>query len=640
MLGATCAVMVSLLVGAASANASISIAQTTPDPVTEGNSGTTQVTYTITRNAGILSGPASVHVQTAAGTATSGADYQPLNQTVGFGSAPLGGVQSATVQVNVVGDTLNETNETFAVGLSNESGDSVGTRTVTTTIANDDPLPALSVTHASVAEGTRPNGPNTVLHIPVTLSAASGRQVTVHYAVTAGTATAGQDFIAGSGTLTFPAGSTSQTIDVPVVPDSLDEADETVVATIDAPTNATISASNDISTIVDDDPPPSVSVADASVPEGTGGPSTILHIPVTLSAASGRQVTVLYAVAAGTATPNQDFTPVSGTLTFAPGETSKTIDVSIVPDDVDEPNKTVIATIGVPTNATIGTSTATGTIVDDDHPTIVIDTVSRAEGNGGLTAFDFPVRLSNSSERTITVDWTTADLQPPLPGGAQPAVAGTDYDAASGTVTFAPGSVSQTVTVQVHGNTTIEPTKRFAVVLSNPTIATIDPAHQSAFGNILDDDTPNPPGGGGTNPPPTTTPPTTTPPTTKPPTTKPPTTKPPTKTDRTRPTVKLTRPKGHHVRVLSGTASDKGSGVAYVQVGIVYLDQQGCHYLATAKKFKKGSCTIRHPVKAVGTKRWHLKLPISVRGPMAIFARAVDKAGNLSAVRLIKLTVL
>jgi hypothetical protein len=333
---------------------------------------------------------------------------------------------------------------------------------------------------------------------------------------------------------------------------------------------------------------------------------------VTLSAPSGRQVTVLYAVAAGTATANQDFTPVNGTLTFAPGETSKTIDVSIVPDDVDEPNKTVIATIGAPTNATIGTSTATGTIVDDDHPTIAIDTVSRAEGNGGLTAFDFPVRLSNSSERTITVDWTTADLQPPLPGGAQPAVAGTDYDSASGTVTFAPGSVSQTVTVQVHGNTTIEPTKRFAVVLSNPTIATIDAAHQSAFGNILDDDTPNPPAGGGTpNPPPTTTPPTTIPPTTippttKPPTTKPPTTKPPTKTDRRRPTVKLTRPKGHRVSVLSGTASDKDSGIAYVQVGIVYLDQQGCHYLATAKKFKKGACSIRHPVRAVGTKRWHL----------------------------------
>jgi hypothetical protein len=190
--------------------------------------------------------------------------------------------------------------------------------------------------------------------------------------------------------------------------------------------------------------------------------------------------------------------------------------------------------------------------------------------------------------------------------------------------------VSQTITVQVHGNTTVEPTKRFAVVLDNPTIATIDSAHQSAFGNILDDDTTTPPGGGGTTPPPTTTPPTT----------KPPTTKPTPKPDRRKPTVKITRPTGHHVRVLSGTASDVGSGVAFVQVGIVYLDQQGCHYLATAKKFKRGACTIRHPVKAVGTKRWHLKLPYGVRGPMAIFARAVDKAGNLSTVRLIKLTVL
>src|SRR5439155_956378 len=119
-----------------------------------------------------------------------------------------------------------------------------------------------------------------------------------------------------------------------------------------------------------------------------------------------------------------------------------------------------------------------GTIVDDDTASIAINDVSVAERNSGTTSAVFTVSLSTSSSRTVTVSYATADGT---------ALAGQDYQATSGTLTFAPGQTAQNVTVLVNGDTTGEPDETFVVNLSSPVNAPLGDAQ--GVGIILDDDT-------------------------------------------------------------------------------------------------------------------------------------------------------
>jgi len=111
-------------------------------------------------------------------------------------------------------------------------------------------------------------------------------------------------------------------------------------------------------------PKPSASVSGASAPEGNG--STTLSFPVKLSASTPLPVSISYATSNGTATAPADYTSANGTVTFAPGETSKTINVAVVGDTTYEPDETFTVTLSNPVNATIGTGSATGTIQNDD----------------------------------------------------------------------------------------------------------------------------------------------------------------------------------------------------------------------------------------------------------------------------------
>jgi hypothetical protein len=110
---------------------------------------------------------------------------------------------------------------------------------------------------------------------------------------------------------------------------------------------------------------PSVSVGDASVAEGNAGTAP-LSFPVTLSAASSQPVTVTYATADGTATAPADYAAANGTLTFNPGETSKSIAVAVAGDVAIEQDETLSVTLSGATGATIATGTATGRITNDD----------------------------------------------------------------------------------------------------------------------------------------------------------------------------------------------------------------------------------------------------------------------------------
>lgn len=223
---------------------------------------------------------------------------------------------------------------------------------------------------------------------------------------------------------------------------------------------------------------PTVSISDATVTEGNTG-TVYVTFTVTLSAAYGQTVTANYSTANGSATAGSDYQSTSGTLTFAPGETSKTITAAVLGDLMFEPNETFFVNLGSPTNASIADGSGLGMILNDDaRPTISIGDVSKAEGRNGLTTFTFTVTLSIASSTAVTVNYSTANGT---------ATAGDDYTAASGILTFAPGETTKTITIKVKGDQKKEANETFFVNLFGASLnATIFDAQ--GIGTILNDD--------------------------------------------------------------------------------------------------------------------------------------------------------
>jgi len=325
--------------------------------ITEGNSGSANAVFTVSLSAAYPLAVA-VNYATANGSATAGSDYTAASGTLTF--AP--GVTSQTVSVPVAGDLLYEADESFTVTLSSPTNATLADGSGLGTIANDDAMPALSISDVAVNEG---NSATTPAVFTVTLSAVSGLPVTVAWATADGTALAGSDYTARSGTLTFAPGVTSQTVSVPVRGDVRDEADETFVVNLSNAVNATIADAQGVGTIIDNDPTPSLSINSVSRNEGRSG-TTNFTFTVRLSAASGLPVTVAWATANGSATAGSDYTAAPGVLTFAAGTTSRSITIRVTGDRVVEPNETFFVNLSSPTNATLATSQGVGTIVNDD----------------------------------------------------------------------------------------------------------------------------------------------------------------------------------------------------------------------------------------------------------------------------------
>ncbi len=180
----------------------------------------------------------------------------------------------------------------------------------------------------------------------MSLSTESAQTVEVDYATADGTAVAVNDYIATSGTVTFNPGETSQTISVTMVQDNLAEVDEVFNIDLSNPVNATISDNQSEVTITDDEGTPVLSVADASTSDET---ATNLVATVSLSGPSSQTITVDYATSDDTATAGDDYTAISATpLTFNPGDVSKTVNIAILSDVIDENDETFTLTLSSP----------------------------------------------------------------------------------------------------------------------------------------------------------------------------------------------------------------------------------------------------------------------------------------------------
>ncbi|WP_425612697.1 putative Ig domain-containing protein [Xanthomonas vesicatoria] len=255
--------------------------------VNEGDSGTTNATFTVSLSQPAGAGGVSFDIATAAGSATAGVDYVNASLT---GQTIPAGSSSATFTVLINGDTLAEPNETFFVNVSNVTGASVTDAQGLGTIVNDDALPSLSIDDVSVNEG---NSGTTTATFTVSLSQASGQTVSVNYATADGTATAGSDYVARSGTLTFAPGTTTQGVAVTVNGDTTVEPNESFSVSLSGVSNASVARATGTGTILNDDAV--VTVGPASLPAATAGAA----YSQTLSA-SGGTAPYTFAVTAGT----------------------------------------------------------------------------------------------------------------------------------------------------------------------------------------------------------------------------------------------------------------------------------------------------------------------------------------------------
>jgi Calx-beta domain len=235
------------------------------------------------------------------------------------------------------------------------------------TVTGSAPLPTLGINDVSVNEG---NAGTTTMTFTVTLSAAAASAVTVNYATADGTAAAGTDYAASSGTLTFSAGQLTKTLGVTINGDSDVEPNEAFVVNLSVAAGATIADAQGTGTITNDDvapppPLPTLSIDDVSVSEGNAGTKTATFA-VTLSAVASGAVTVNYATADGTAVAGTDYVAANGTLTFAAGETTKSVVVTVNGDATVEPNETFAVNLSVASGATIADTSGQGTITNDD----------------------------------------------------------------------------------------------------------------------------------------------------------------------------------------------------------------------------------------------------------------------------------
>ncbi len=448
--------------------------------VIEGNTGTVSADFTVSLSAA-YSQPVTVRYATADGTATAGSDYQAATGTVTF--AP--GSTSQRISVLVTGDRVGEDySESFSVNLSDPTHAFISDGTGSGTIRDDEPRVFIDG-YYQVTEG---NIGTTPLAFTVTLSAPSDVPVTVDYATADLTAdeqvyygagaTAGVDYIAASGTVTIPAGATSATINVSILGDRIGEpTHENFYVNLSNSSGALINSAPGWGAIVDDEPLVSIS-GGGEVLEGNSGTKSVTFT-ASLSAASEADVTVSYTTVDDTALASSDYIAATGTITIPAGQLSRTLTVLIKGDLLVESDEIFNVNLTGASGAVISGYGAWATIRDDDTPpTIAISDASLVEGNSGTKLMTFTLSLSNASSAGVSVNYSTAN------GSAT--TSNYDYVAKSGTVSFAPGETTKTITVTIRGDTKKEKDERFYVNLSGASGGTI--ADGQGVGTIVNDD--------------------------------------------------------------------------------------------------------------------------------------------------------
>jgi hypothetical protein len=345
---------------------------------------------------------------------------------------------------------------------------------------NDNNWPALGAPFVNITDGAVYEGSDGLTNITfeVTLNYEYGEEVRVDYQTVNGSAVAGSDFVAQSDTLIFLPGETSKTITISVVTDRVGELDETFLVNLTGITNARAGDTGAFGTIWDDEP--RISIDDVWHYEGNSG-TTAYVFTVRLAVPYDEPVTVNYATGNHSATLGVDYQAVNTVVTIPAGETSAEITVLVNGDRIAEGySEGFYVNLSNANYGMLTDSQGYGTIYDDE-PYLYISDFGDYEGNNGSRTFQFTVRLSMAYDLPVTVNFATADGTATSNGKNN-----RDYQATSGTLTFAPNVTSMTINVTVFGDNRRESTEHFLVNLSGATNVSISDAQ--AWGYIYNDD--------------------------------------------------------------------------------------------------------------------------------------------------------
>ena len=289
---------------------------------------------------------------------------------------------------------------------------------------------------------------------------------TVEFDLTPGTATAGSDYTDTSGTLNFGAGVTTQTIEIDILGDTLDEFDETFLVNLSNPSAGTSIGDGEATvTISNDDAQPTVSIIDVMVDE-LDSPDTVTAIlTASLSATSGKPITVAFSTTDDTAVAGSDYVADSGNINFTPGITETTIEIDVSGDNLDEFTEAFTVNLSPVTdgNVTIADGDGTVSIVDNDNPpaiAILAANVNEVD-NGSSSTASFTVQLSAPSGKPISATYSTIE-------GSATAGAANDFIAVTNSaLNFAPGETEKTIDITVNGDDLYEGNQTFSVELAN-----------------------------------------------------------------------------------------------------------------------------------------------------------------------------
>jgi len=459
--------------------------------VAEGDAGSVELRFTASL-AAPLTEAVSVDYRTedagGANSATAGSDYIATSGTLTVDA----GADSATLVVEVLGDEVIEADERLHLVLENPSANvglpgGGGSLSLVGTILNDDHI-ILNIDAAAIDEGD--NG-SQALQFNAYLEEPAKEAMSVQWRTAGGSATADVDFTAASGSLDFAVGSTtpSTPISVQIHGDTRLEADETFGFTIESASISTVfggdaaTLGNALATIRNDDQL-QASVDDAAIDEGDSG-SVALSFPVKLSDSADVDIEIDYVTADDSASvADDDYSESNDTLIIPAGQTSGSIAVPVLGDTRVEPDEQfTLRLTGATSGVVLADASASGTIRNDDQPSLSIDDVSRPEGDAAGT-LDFIVQLDHPALSDIEFDWATSDNG----SGGGYAQAGDDYTASGANgVVIAAGSSSVTLSVPIDGDLEPEADEQFAVALSNIS-GDVTVLRSSAVGTLEDDD--------------------------------------------------------------------------------------------------------------------------------------------------------
>ena len=438
--------------------------------------GTSTSDFTVTLSSASTQ-TVTVNYATSDGNATvANGDYVATSGTLSF--AP--GAVTKTVPVTINGTTVAHASRYFYMSISSATNASIVSSSGTDTIVDDAVEPYVSANNPSVPAGAT----STTLDYTVSLTSPTANAVTVHYATQDGSAVAGAQYTAVAGTLTFAPGTTTQTVPVTVLPDTVKAADRYFYLALSTPTNAIVASpgygtGEILNTAVD----PGLTVGDVTIARPTTGTASAVFT-ITLAPASPNTVTVNYATSNGSAVAPTDFTATSGSATFAPGTTTQTVTVPILPNAANTADLYYYLNLSTPVNAQLQRSSAIGYLVDQVAPVKGLSYVTVSDAVAVVSATTtgteaFTVSLALPSATPVYIRYYTSDSS---------AVAGIDYTAARGTLAFTPGQTKKTVDVTVAANSLSASDKAFYLNLQQM-IGSDQIERSSAFGYLLN---PNP----------------------------------------------------------------------------------------------------------------------------------------------------